>query len=176
MSTYLQSALAMAARGIPVALLPAGQKGSNEKGWQDLCTTSAEEIIKRAEQESQKTNYACVAKAAPEGYLFLDDDGGIRAEYEKVHGLLSPTLKSQSCNGSFHYVFKHSAASLAYQKEIGKAYIGESTEDGSELWSLRMHNAYIVGPGSVVNNKQGVPSEYKIAYDAPIIEIPDTLL
>jgi Bifunctional DNA primase/polymerase, N-terminal len=141
---FLVEALKMAERGIPVSFLPAGQKGSNTLGWQESATTDAEEIIRRA-GAAERLNYACVAKATPGAFLFLDDDGGIRAEYEKVHGAMIPTLKAQSCSGSYHYTFKHSAKSIAYQHSIGKAYVYEPKQDGKgELWSLRMHNSSLL--------------------------------
>jgi hypothetical protein len=175
---FLVQALKMADRGIPVSFFHAGEKGNTELGWQNLATASAEEIVRRVGNDERK-NYGCVAKAVPNGFVFLDDDGGIREEYEQAHGPLVPTLKVRSCNGSFHYYFKHSAASLAYHAAENKAYIGEAKYDEAgrgELWSLRMNNAYVVGPGSVVPNKQGVDSEYQVVFDAPIAEIPDTLL
>jgi len=174
---YLRLALAIAALGIPVDFLDGGSKGGgNTEGWQDWATTDPVEIRRRATANPTKTNYMMLAKAIPGGFLFLDDDGGIRAEYEKIYGPMLPTRKHQSPSGKFHYIYEHSAASLDYQKEIGKAYISETGEDG-ELWSLRMHNAYVIGPGSIATStKNGVTAEYKVAYDAPIIEIPDTLL
>jgi hypothetical protein len=87
---------------------------------------------------------------------------------------MNPTLKGGSFSGGHHYTFEHSEASLAFQKKIGKAYISESGPNG-EIWSLRMHNAYVLGPGSSVT-KDGVTGEYKILWDAPIVKIPDTLL
>jgi len=175
---FLVEALKMAERGIPVSFFHAGEKGNTAIGWQNLATTSSEEIVGRV-GDAERMNYGCVAKASPDGYLFLDDDGGIRQEFEKIHGPLAPTLKVKSCNGSFHYYFKHSAASLAYHALVNKAYISEAKKDETgkgELWSLRMHNAYVVGPGSIVPNNQDIDTEYKISWDGPIAEIPDSLL
>jgi hypothetical protein len=173
----LDHAVAFAQKGIPINLIPAGAKGSKERDWEKYCTTDIEEIKRKAEQHPDWTNYGLVAKAEPNGYLFLDDDGGIRAEYEKKHGQMAPTLKNRSCSGAYHYIFKHSAASLAEHAKIQKAYIGETKPDGTgEMWSLRMHNSYVVAPGSVAPNKQGELTEYAVAFLAPIIEIPDALL
>jgi hypothetical protein len=167
----------MAARNIPVEFVPTGEKGARTNNWQDSCTTSADILTQRASQNPAFTNYACVAKAVPGGHLFLDDDGNIREQFEKLHGPLPATLKSQSCNGSFHYFFEHSSASLDFQSSISKSYIGEKKPgEKGELWSLRLHNAYVVGPGSIVPNKQGVPTTYKIVWDVPVIPIPDNLL
>jgi len=175
-SSVLEEALEIARLGIPVDLFPSGVKKNTNPEWQLNCTTDLNEIVRRAEAEPHKTNYSMVAKAQSNGFVFLDDDGGIRAEYEKVYGKLSPTRKHQSCGGAFHYIFKHSVKSLAFQKEIDKAYIGETKSSGGELWSLRMHNAYILGPKSVATSSNGVTGEYKAVYKAPVVEIPDTLL
>jgi len=169
---YLENALKMAALNIPVVFFPGGQKENTLSEWQNLATIDSTEIVQRANANPNWTNYSCVAKAVPGGRLMLDDDGGIRAEYEKSYGAMSPTLKNRSQSGSFHYVFEHTAKSIAFQNEIGKAWISEKKPDGKgELWSLRMHNAYIVGPGSTFNGR-----EYEVAYSGPIIPIPDTLL
>jgi hypothetical protein len=174
---YLKNALKQAALGIPIEFLPAGKKGSNTSGWQSSCTTSIEELIKRAEANPDKTNYACVAKAVPGGYLFLDDDGGIRSAFQAAGYKMQPTFKGQSCSGNFHYTYRHSEKSLTFWKSIGKSYIQESKTDGTgELWSLRMHNSYIVGPGSVAINHAGVEGEYRTVYSGEVIEIPDDLL
>lgn len=169
---YLKLALKMASLGIPVELVEAGTKACRKSGWQDTCSTDANEIVARANAKPNWTNYALVAKAVPGGHLFLDDDGGIRAEYEKVHGGLAATLKQKSRSGAFHYIYKHSAKSLQYWQRSQKAYISEKKPTGTgELWSLRIHNSYIVGAGSIVEG-----GFYEIVYDTTIAEIPDSLL
>lgn len=80
---------------------PARPRGLKSEPIVGVMTSDAEEIIRRA-GSVDRLNYACVAKAMPGGFLFLDDDGGVRAEYEKACGKMNPTLKAQSCNGSFH--------------------------------------------------------------------------
>ena len=174
---YLKQALAMAARGARVIFYPSAQKRCTVSQWQDLATTDATAIIAMAEANPNWTNYACVAKAVPDGLIEFDDDGGVRAEYEKIYGRFPVTLKVRSWGGKYHYYFKHTANSIAYQQRISKAYISEKNLDGvkGELWSLRMNNSYCVGPGSVVT-EDGKTGGYSVAYDAEVVEIPDTLL
>jgi hypothetical protein len=172
---YVENALAMAARKIPVGFLPKGQKKNIEVGWEDKATIATDEIVKKAQQNPTWQNICLVAKAVPSGRLFWDiDDPAIVLEYEKFYGKLAQTLKNQTFSGGYHYIFEHTEESLAFQKEVSKAYISESGANG-ELWSLRMHNAYIVGPGSSVT-KDGITGYYKIVEDAPIATMPDTLL
>ena len=86
------------------------------------------------------------------------------------------TLKVKTWSGKYHYYFRYSAKALAVQKVFGKAYLQEKKADKKgELWSLRMNNAYGLGPGSVVT-EDGKTGEYTIAWDAPIVEIPDSFL
>jgi hypothetical protein len=177
---YLQKALAQAAVGIPVHFLPAGQKGAKGAaclGWEVNATTDPVEIVRQAEMHPDMTNYACVARATLGSPFFLDDDGGICAAFEATGGVMQPTLKNQSCSGNFHYIYRHSANSLAFWRRIGEsASVKETNPNGGELWSLRMDRAYIVGPGSFAMNHAKVLGEYKTAHNGPIIEIPDDLL
>ncbi len=174
---YLEQALAMAARGARIVFYPSVSKACTLSKWQELATTDAEAITAMAEANPSWTNYACVAKAVEDGLIIFDDDSGIRGEYEKIYGPFPMTLKVRSFSGKFHYYFRHSARSIAYQQALGKAYIGEKKPDGEkgELWSLRMHNSYCVGPGSVVT-ENGKTGEYAVAYDAEVSEITDTVL
>ena len=172
----IQAAQEHAKLGIPIALLPGRQKGATSIGWQDTATTALEEISRRAASNPTMTNYALVAKAEPGGFLFLDDDGGFRALFEAAGYTMLPTRKNQSCSGNFHYIYKHSEKSLQFQKEIGKSYISVLNPNGNELFSLRMNNAYVVGPGSQALNHSGVMGAYTVAYPGEIIAIPDDLL
>ena len=172
---YIQDIVKIAQQGGYIDFFAGNEKKNTNLEWQNTCTRDVAEIMRRA--EAATGNYSIIAKAEPDALLVLDDDGGIRALYEEKHGRLSATLKLATPNGGFHYPFKHSARSLALHSEIGKAYISEPKPDGKgELWSLRIHNSYIVGPGSKITKKDGTQGEYKIAYHAPIAEIPDSLL
>ncbi|MGH9681567.1 MAG: bifunctional DNA primase/polymerase, partial [Candidatus Acidiferrales bacterium] len=177
MNASIENAQEHASLGIPISLLPGGQKGSNSSEWQNTATTDLCEIVRRAEANSNLTNYALVAKAESGGFLFLDDDGGIRNAFEAAGGKMLPTRKNRSCSGNFHYIYRHSKKSLDFQKRINKAYISAPNPDGDgEMWSLRMHNAYILGPGSVAKNHDGELAEYKTTHRLDIIEIPADML
>jgi hypothetical protein len=174
---YLQNALLQAALGIPVELFLANTKACKVPSWEETCTTDAAEIIRRAEARPDHKNIALVAKAVPGGPCFLDDDGGIRTAFEAKGRMMLPTRRHKSCSGNFHYVYRHSAKSLAFwEKSKKKAYISEAKPEGGEMWSFRMNNAYIVGPGSTAVNHDGVLAEYKTVNNLEIIEIPDDLL
>ncbi len=160
-----EQAFKMASLGIPIELVESGTKACRKPNWENTCTSGVQRLANRSKLNPSQTNYAMVAKATPEGYLFLDDDGGIRALYE-THAKMQPTLKNQSQSGAFHYIYRHSPASLALYEKLHKAYISEPKPNGEkgEFWSLRLHNAYIIGAGSVFEG-----NAYKVAYDAPII-------
>ena len=146
---YLTQALAMGARGVHVVFIEPHTKACRQSGWENLATTSPEQIVAMAEAKPAWTNFACVGKAIEGGIFIFDDDSGgaIRTEYESVGTKLLPTLKVRTWSGKFHYYFRHSAKSLAYQKATGKSYISEKkVGEKGELWSLRMHNSYGVGP------------------------------
>lgn len=176
--TLPPQALKYAELGIPIELVEANTKACRQPNWENTCTTDTAEIIARAKAKPAWTNYALVAKAVPGGFLFLDDDGGIRAIFESQGNKMEPTLKQKSCGGKFHYIYKHSPVSLAFFERTKKAYIGEKNPDGEgELWSLRINNSYVVGAGSIAPPKEGEePKPYELAYDVTIIEIPDALL
>ena len=177
---YQQNALALAGLGILIALIPGGQKkahGPECVGWENICTNDAQTLIQRFQAHPELTNYAMVAKAQLGGLLFLDDDGGIVAAFQAAGFKMQATRQHRSCSGGSHYIYSHTPKSLAFQTENGKAYISEKNSGGKgELWSLRMNNAYIVGPGSIAMNHDGVLAEYITTSDLPIIPIPDDLL
>jgi hypothetical protein len=178
MPRVFDSMLRMAQRGIPVFFIPPKTKAAASHGWQDLATTDQRKLQLYAASQDFEANQGLVAKAEIGGFLILDDDHGVLTDYEDETGDTAPrkTLTQQSIKG-FHYIFSHTQHSIEAHRAYDKAYLKLTGDNGGELCSLRMHNAYVVGAGSQVPiAKDGPLAEYKVINDASILAIPDRLL
>jgi Bifunctional DNA primase/polymerase, N-terminal/Primase C terminal 1 (PriCT-1) len=165
--SFRDIALPLIARGIPVIPLGANSKKAFLKDWQNLATTSEEQIVKW-DIEYPDGNCGCVAKAEIGATWFLELDAAgealrIKNETQKS---LPQTFLVRSRPGRGHLYFKHNEASIA----LGN--ITQPQVKGAGF-SVRVHNEYVVSPNSV-HPATGLP--YQIVEDVPIIEAPDWLL
>lgn len=159
----LETALRMAALGIPLIRLKPHTKLPLDNGWQNRATTDAD-TIRGWFSKDPNTNYACVAKAN-EFVFFETDQPGVIERYEAETGNKMPsTFTVQSRVGRFHHYFLQADASRA---------CGNITQKEIPFGSLRQNNEYVVGPLSV-HPDTGLP--YTIVNDVPIVEIPDALV
>jgi bifunctional DNA primase/polymerase-like protein/primase-like protein len=174
---YLQQALRMASYGARIVFFPGTTKACKVPGWQQIASCDPDTIKMMAAAKPDWTNYACVAKAEEDGILTFDDDDGVRRDYEAKHGPMIGTVVVKTWSGKLQYHFRHTPASIAFCQEFGN-YISEKKGKGEkgEYWSLRMNNAYGVGPGSVVTEGDRTGT-YSIAFaEAGIADCPDSLL
>jgi hypothetical protein len=175
---FRELALPLVKQGIPVIRPKPRSKVAIDVGWQNLATT-APNVIEEWHREDSTYNVGCVARE--DELWFLDiDSHEVKERIEKDTGFSLETLTRtvQTLKGLWHLYFQQNDASRA----LGNC--GEtSKEPGSErkeLWSARVHNRYVVGPGSyVVEQKDGKPpisGQYRTIGKRPIVEAPERLI
>ena len=175
---YLTAALDMASRGVPVFFIPAGEKGALLTKWEDKCTSDPTSILQMAKEHPDWTNYGCVGKAVEGQFFPLDlDDIQILRDWETANGqVVDFTFEVESCSGGTHLGMLHSKKSAEYFQRTGKDRIQVTGPDGHELWSMRAHDSYVLGPGSIATPSSGGPAKpYFIRCDLPFTTIPDSM-
>lgn len=124
--------------GAHVIFFPRGTKRCTVNGWEQLATNNLETALTWAAQDPYQ-NVGLVGKQ--DGVWGLDDDAGLVAEYEKIHGSIT-TYTTKTVSGGRHLIFKQDAASWA----MGNISIKD--EKNRELLSARINNRYVVAAGS----------------------------
>jgi hypothetical protein len=160
-------ALPLIARGVPVVWIPARTKAARLSGWQQLASTDTAQIKEWA-RTNPDANVASVAKAQPGGVWFLDADrAGLAQQIEQQTGQKFPnTFMVRSQKGKGHYYFRQTPASIAMGNR-------QQSDEHGELWSARVDDRYVVGPGSI-HPDTGTP--YEVINDAAIVEAPQWLI
>lgn len=138
-----------------------------KKGTRDLVQVEA--------WGEENPHYNCANVGNLDGNVILDDDSGIIAEYEALHGKLLTTA-ILTVSGGRQLTFRHTEASRRVKNL--KGIVPETKE---ELWSLRGDNQYGMMAGSTAhpNNDESKPlATYKFADGGDIapIPIPDALV
>lgn len=159
--TILDSALAMAARGLAVLPVRAGGKVPLAPDWPDTATTDEAMIRRLFKAGPDSINFGIAGR----GLLILDLDrkeghDGVAelAKLEVPHGALPPTFAIRTPSGGRHLYFR-SPAPVA--NSAGKLAPGVD---------VRGERGQCLGPGSIVDGKR-----YAIEQDAPIAEAPHWL-
>jgi hypothetical protein len=168
--TFADHALPLAALGIPVMPLKTGEKAAFLPGWQEEATARLDKIEEWNRQYAD-CNVGCVAK--PNGCWFLDiDDLAVKGTIERDtgHRLDGLTFTVRTQKGGLHLYFKQNNESRALDN------CKQSGIQGEELWSARVDNMYVVGPGSCVQGKDGKIRGYDAIDDREIVEAPDWLI
>ena len=142
--TFAERAAIITKFGVPVMPVKPRDKKTVLKDWPQRATTDAAQI---AEWDKENPSYNSGAVGRKDGFLVFDADRFIslseQIERETKHHLDSiDTLRVQSSEGKMHLYFKHDARSEA----LGNFSVDD--KDG-EVFSVRAHNAYVVGPGSL---------------------------
>jgi putative DNA primase/helicase len=164
-SNFKEIAMPLVARGIPVIPIPPRQKGASLKGWQNLATTELEQIEKWNDENPQY-NAGVVAKL--NGFWMLDCDvPDLPQTIEKETGKVFPKTFSVRSNKGLHFYFKHTGASQSLKKNIQL-----KDEQGNVLCDVKVHNGYVVGPGSI----HPTGTRYEVVNDTEIIDAPDWLV
>jgi len=95
------------------------------------------------------------------GGLFVLDFDDL-ATFEKVKKALPPTMMVKSAGKNLpHLYYKDPNA-----KKISKVLFDDA--DGNRIIDLQGQGTYVVGPGSVAPNKEGVMKEYRLVNKLPI--------
>lgn len=164
-SNFKEIAMPLVARGIPVIPIPPRQKGAGLKGWQNLATTELEQIEK-GNEENPQYNAGAVAKL--NGFWMLDCDvPDLPQTIEKEIAQVFPKTFSVRSNKGLHFYFKHTGASQSLKKNIQL-----KDEQGNVLCDVKVHNGYVVGPGSI----HPTGTRYEVVNDTEIIDAPDWLV
>lgn len=165
-TAFENRALPLIARRIPVVPIPARTKIANLKNWQHVASTDAAQIAAWSKQEPD-ANVASVAKAQPGGVWFFElDRKDLLQQIEQHTGEKFPeTFMVRSSPGRGHLYFKQTAASIAMGNRQAK-------DEHGELWSARVDDRYVIGPGSV--HPSG--SVYEVLKDVEIVEAPQWLI
>ena len=168
-SFFESIALPVAGRGIPVIPLRTRTKAAFLPGWENLASIDPKQIQSWADQYPD-SNCGSVAKAQESGKWFFEIDSldvadRIKSETGKwIFDLGTFTVKSRPGRG--HFYFNQNARSIA-MGNITQNFVKHND------WSARVHNQYVVSPGSV-NPESGQP--YLVLNDVPLLEAPDWLI
>jgi putative DNA primase/helicase len=166
---FLERALPMVARGIPIIPLKVNDKAPFMNGWPAAATTNLEQVNKWA-SENPNYNCGCVAQAKIGGYLFLEvDSPDVLARITAETGHAIPpnfTMMVRSRDGRGHIYLGQTDASIALGN-ISQSYVKHGD------WSLRVDNQFVVGPNSI-HPTTGKP--YLLKSDDPIALAPDWLV
>lgn len=163
--SFKDIAMPLVARGIPVIPIPPRQKGAGLRGWQKLATTESEQIEKWNEENPQY-NAGAVAKLS--GFWMLDCDvPDLQQKIELETGQVFPQTFSVSSSKGLHFYFKHTAASQLLKKNIQL-----KDEQGKVLCDVKVHNGYVVAPGSIHPSGK----RYEVVNDAEIADAPNWLV
>jgi len=160
MATFLEIAMPLIQRGIPVIPVAPLEKAGVLPNQYAYATTDPSQIV-QWNKENPNFNVGCVGK--PNGIVVLDCDVlGLTGRIERETGnKFPPTLVVRSAGkGCDHLYFKQTPISrgLGNQKAAG-------------LFDLQSVDKYVVGPGSRLANGK----TYDILTDAPITDFPDWL-
>jgi hypothetical protein len=156
--------------GIPVIPLVPNDKfpPSSMTGWQsERKYTTDPAVIAGWNAENPDYNIGLVAMAEEHGFCFLEFDGtpGLKAICKERGQEYPCTRIHRSGRGGGHYIFKHTAKSIALGNRSANNAEGE-------WFSFRADRKYLVGAGSVHPNG----NLYTVHSDVEPIPIPDWLV
>lgn len=168
--SFLDIALPMAARGVPITPVRPNTKKAFLENFQNTASFDPAQIHAWA-QQYPNYNAACVAWARPGGVWFFEVDGPDvlgRIYHETGHDLLAEinTFRVRSRPGRGHLYFLQNLGSIA-MGNMQQAHMKHGD------WSARVENMYVVAPGSI-HPDSGLP--YEIVNDAPFAEAPPWLI
>jgi len=157
MGTFLEIAMPLIQRGIPVIPVQPNEKRCLLPEWQMKATTDIEQV-KLWQTENPNFNIGCVGK--PDGFVMLDCDVvGLREQIEKETKQRFPrTLIVKSAGkGAEHLYFRQTDES----RRIGN-------RKSANLFDLQSVDRYVVGAGSTLSNGK----RYEIVDESPIADFP----
>ena len=157
MATFLEIAMPLIQRGIPVIPVQPNEKRCLLPEWQKKATTDIEQV-KLWQTENPNFNIGCVGK--PDGFVMLDCDVvGLREQIERETKQKFPrTLIVKSAGkGAEHVYFRQTDES----RRLGN-------RKSASLFDLQSVDRYVVGAGSTLSNGK----RYKIVDESPIADFP----
>lgn len=161
--SFRDIALPLAARGIPVIPVQPREKRCILPAWQERASTNVDQI-EAWNRENNEFNVGCVGKF--DGVAIFDCDvKGLVSRIEKETSQKFPAtfVVRSAGRGCAHVYFRHTERS----RRLGN----RATKD---LFDLKAHNAYVVGPGSKLG-VNGSTTTYDVFRDAPFADFPDWL-
>lgn len=154
-------ALAWAARGFRIFLLPPFDKEPDRKGWTETATTDAATILDMFTARPG-ANYGVLCH----DLIVVDVDEGKKPGAQAIYDSLGypPTLTVQSPSGGYHYYF--SGPSLSPRPDV----LGHGLD-------IRSGNGFVVGPGSyTTKGHRRAEGFYRVVHDLPVAEAPESLI
>jgi hypothetical protein len=144
LSPVIQRAKILIDLGIPVCLVKVGEKGAFEPNWPSVPITSLADP-RLFDPAYVNCNVGAIAYAKLDGiWLFEIDSQDVRARIlaDTGHDVMAiKTFMVRSREGRGHLYFKQTAASIA-MGNLAQSYVKHGD------FSVRVHNEYVVGPGS----------------------------
>lgn len=164
---FMRRASLLIERDVPVIPLRPNTKVAFVSKWQDIATTDRAQVEEWA-QDYPDANVASVAKAQLDGVWFFEvDRAGFTKQIEEETGQKIPeTFMVRSSPGRGHYYWKQTAASISMGNR-------QARDQQGELWSARVSDRYVVGPGSI---HPTTGKTYDVLRDHPIVEAPQWLI
>ena len=164
-SSFKEIAMPLVKRGIPVIPVLPRDKKTVLKNWQSLATVESDQIEKW-DEENPEYNVGAVARVG--GIWMLDCDvPDLLQTIQKETGQVFPQTFSVRSNKGLHFYFKHTPASESLKKNVQL-----KDEHGSVLCDVKVHNGYVVGPGSIHPSGK----RYEVVNAAEIREAPSWLV
>jgi putative DNA primase/helicase len=162
---FLERALPMIDRGIPVMPLRNNSKVPFLQNWETLASTDFFTVAEWSEQFSEAN---CASVATLEGvWIFEVDSADVIKRFEAETGQKLPeTFQVESSPNHHHFYWKSTDASRR-MSNIAQGFVKNAD------WSARHDRQFCVSPLSI-HPKTGLP--YKVVSDAAIIEAPDFLI
>jgi hypothetical protein len=144
LSPVIQRAKILIDLGIPVCLVKVGEKGAFEPNWPNVPITSLADP-RLFDPAYANCNVGAIAYATLDGiWLFEIDSQDVRARIlaDTGHDVMAiKTFMVRSREGRGHLYFTQTAASIA-MGNLAQSYVKHGD------FSVRVHNEYVVGPGS----------------------------
>jgi hypothetical protein len=166
METFLDRAMALARRGIPVVPVRPREKAAMHSGWPELATTDGAQIV-RWHNENPDYNVGAVAKAVLGSVWILDcDSEGLKERIESELGFKLPATFTVRSKNGLHLYWRQTPESIA----LGNVPSSALKED--HLCDVQVHNKYVVGAGSV--HPSGIL--YTVVDHSEIVAAPIELL
>jgi len=165
--TFLDRALPMIKRNVPVIPLAEKTKIPFLTGWENLATTDENQIRQWA-AAYPTANCGCVARAELGGIWLFEVDSKEVLERMAAAGVSEPeTFKVRSREDRYHFYFRNNHDSLTRLENIPQGFvIGKD-------FSVRADNEQCASPLSI-HPVTGRP--YEIMADVPIAEAPPQLI
>ena len=160
--TFYKAAVECYKRGIPVIPIPAKEKGTKLKDWQNLASTDPDQLGKWKKANPQG-NAGAVCKS--DGICVVDwDEPALIATLPQP---LPATFTVKSSKGLHSYFWQTDST-----RALGNKNVSDPADPKHHLFDFQQHNKYVVAPNSI--HPSG--AVYTIMDASPIVDCPTWLV